>query len=163
MENNAKNIESFLIQPGDLPPEQVAGEFILIADHHPILRNVGDAEFRATQWLGHIEDSAEIGGEVTLYLYPSQSLAESFFTRLVEGLDGNPFSEIGDECLTHQGHLSFLPSARSASIRFRRKRFVVEIRGWANDDPSFARSKLTFEVLVRYAKLLDKRLIAVRE
>jgi len=160
MEKLKKDIESILIKPGDLPPEHVAGEFILIADNDPILHNVGNAEFRATQWIGHIEEPAEMGGEVTFYQYPAQSLAEMFFTRLVNGLDGYPSEEIGDECVIHQGHLSFLPSAKSASIRFRRKRFVIEIRGWANDDPSFSRSTLTFEALVRYAKLLDQRLMA---
>lgn len=155
------DIESILIQPGDLPAWNVAGEFKLLTGNQPILRNAGNAEFLAIRWICNIENRGEIGGEVRLYSYPTNVLAERFFFRITRDFEGGlVLDDVGDKALIRQGPRLF-PMPEPTSIRFLRKRFVVEIVGTSNDDPSFARSKLTREVLVRYAGLLDRRLIAL--
>ena len=156
------DIKSILIQAGDLPTWNIAGEFRLLTGDLPLLRNVGNAEFLAIQWIGNIENRAEIGGEIRLYSYPTNVLAEQFYLRLTRDFDGSAvLNDVGDKALIRQGPRLF-PMPEPTSIRFLRAQFVVEIIGTSSDNPSFARSKLTREVLVRYAQLLDQRLIALK-
>jgi hypothetical protein len=124
------------------------------------LRNVGNAEFFAIQWIGNIESRAEIAGEIRLYAYSTNVLAEQFFTRFQRDFgDSVALEDVGDKALIRQTSRLF-PALEHTSILLLRNHFVVEIRGFSSDDPSFGRSKLTREVLVRYAQRLDQRLIA---
>ncbi len=152
-------IEGLLIQPGDLPDWNVAGEFKILTGDQPILHNVGDAEFFAIQWIGNIESRAEIAGEIRLFGYQTNVLAEQFFTRLTRDFEGSiALESVGDRALIRHGARLF-PIVEHTSVRFLRNQFVVDIRGFSSDDPSFGRSKLTRELLVRYAQRLDQRLI----
>ena len=151
------NIEDILIQPGDLPSINVPGEMKILFGDDPILQNVGNAERMVIQWIGNIESQAKIGGEVQLYVYPSETLAEKAFIRITQDFHGQLLANVGDIAFIKHTN-DFPPMPPATGIRFRRQRYVVEIRGTDNDDPSFAISKLSRESLIRYAQLLDKRL-----
>ena len=151
------NIEDILIQPGDLPSINVAGERKILIGDDPILQNIGNAECMVIQWIGNVESQAKIGGEVRLYVYPSKFLAERFFMRITQDFHGQLLANVGDSALIRQSN-DFPPMPPSTGIRFRRQQYVVEIWGTDNDDPSFAISKMSRESLIRYAQLLDERL-----
>lgn len=149
-----------MIQQDDLPRDTAIGEFKTITGNHPLLINAGGAELYAILWFCHIENRTEISGHVTLYQYPSFILAEKFFLHITNEFNGVLLENVGNTALIKKVFPPF-PFPKATAIKFIRKQYVVEINGMVNKDQSFSRGNLTPTSLVRYAKLLDQRLITL--
>jgi hypothetical protein len=139
---------AFLVQPGDLPALQKAGENVIVAAKHSGLGVL----FQVLQWFDRVEQDGDIGGQVMLTVYETPEAAQRDYQRVRLPSD-RILTDIGEEASMEEAS----GDRTSTHIIFRRCRAVILVSGVLQLDPTKPRGAFSEESVLKYAQRLDER------
>jgi hypothetical protein len=143
---------AFLVQSGDLPALQKAGENLIVAGEHPAFGAFPGAVFQVTQWLDRVEQDGKIGGHVIFTMYDTVGSAQQDYKR-VRFTNSRVLNDIGEEASMEQAR-----GDSTTHVVFRRCRAMIMISGVWQHDPTKPHGEFSEASVFRYAQRMDERI-----